>query len=78
MDNQAKRYIENLNNLTKKQAGVIEQLHKLMIEKEKHTISLIPNVRKLIEHGLNHDEIVEITNISPDELNRFISENKRC
>lgn len=49
-----------------------------MIEKEKHPISLIPTVRKLIEHGLSHDEIVEITNISPDELDRFISENKQC
>lgn len=49
-----------------------------MIEKEKHTIPLIPTVRKLIEHGLSRDEIVEITNIPSDELDRFISENKRC
>lgn len=72
MDTQAKRYIEDLNNLTKK-ADVIEQLHRLMIEKEKHTIPLILTVRKLIEHGLCRDEIVETTNIPSDELDPFIS-----
>ncbi|MBB6447053.1 hypothetical protein [Bacillus benzoevorans] len=45
MDTQAKWYFEDLNNLTKKQADVIEQLHRLMIEKEKHTIPLIPTNR---------------------------------
>ncbi|EIJ83821.1 hypothetical protein MGA3_00950 [Bacillus methanolicus MGA3] len=41
-----------------------------------HTIPLVSTIRKLIIHGLSRDEILDITNISSEEFNRILSENK--
>lgn len=49
-----------------------------MEEKETLTIPLIATVRKLIEHGLSRDEILDITNLSPEEFDLIVSENKQC
>lgn len=46
MDVQAKRYIEDLNNLTQKQANVIKQLNQFIQENERKALPLVPTVRK--------------------------------
>lgn len=76
IDTQTKQCIEDFNNLIKKQEHLIEQLNQLIKEKEEHTIPLLLTVRKLIEHGLSRDEILDITNISSEEFDRIVSENK--
>ncbi|MBA2876910.1 hypothetical protein [Thermaerobacillus caldiproteolyticus] len=76
IDAQTKQCIEDFNNLIKKQEHLIKQLNQLIKEKEEHTIPLVSTVRKLIEHGLSKDEILDITNISSEEFDRILSENK--
>jgi hypothetical protein len=55
----------------------MEQLNQLIKQKDEHTIPLASTVRKLIEHGLSRDEILDITNISLlEEFDGILSENK--
>jgi hypothetical protein len=75
---QTKQCIEDFNNLIKQQGHLVEQLNQLIKEKEEHTIPLVSTVRKLIEHGLSRDEILDITNISSEELDRIVSKDRRC
>lgn len=67
--------IEDFHNLIKQQGHLVEQLNQLITEKEEHTI---PTIRKLIEHGLSRDEILDITNISSEEFDRIVSKDRRC
>jgi hypothetical protein len=78
IDTQTKQCIEDFNNLIKKQEHLMEQLNQLIKEKEAHTIPLLSTVRKLIEHGLSRDEILDITNISSEEFDRIVSKDRRC
>ncbi|QNU32618.1 hypothetical protein [Geobacillus sp. 47C-IIb] len=78
IDTQTKQCIEDFHNLIKKQEHLIEQLNQLIKEKEEHTIPLVSTVRKLIEHGLSRDEILDITNISSEEFDRIVSKDRRC
>jgi hypothetical protein len=75
---QTKQCIEDFNNLIKQQGHLVEQLNQLIKEKEAHTIPLLSTVRKLIEHGLSRDEILDITNISSEEFDRIVSKDRRC
>lgn len=76
INTQIKQCIEDFNNLIKQQGHLVEQLNQLIKEKEEHTIPLVPTIQKLIEHGLSRDEILDITNISSEEFDRILSENK--
>jgi CRISPR/Cas system-associated protein Cas5 (RAMP superfamily) len=76
IDAQTKQCIEDFHNLIKQQGHLVEQLKQLIKEKEEHLIPLVPTIQKLIEHGLSRDEILDITNISSEEFDRILSENK--
>jgi hypothetical protein len=76
IDAEIKQCIEDFHNIIKKQDNLIEQLNQLIKEKEEHSIPLVPTIQKLIEHGLSRDEILDITNISSEEFDRILSENK--
>jgi hypothetical protein len=78
IDAQTKQCIEDFNKLIKKQEHLIEQLNQLIKEKEEHTIPLATTVRKLIEHGLSRDEILDITNISSEKFDLIVSKDRRC
>ncbi|UQD53540.1 hypothetical protein C0971_17080 [Bacillus methanolicus] len=73
---QIEQYIEDFNNLIKQQGHLVEQLNQLIKEKEEHSIPLVPTIQKLIEPGLSRDEILDITNISSEEFDRILFENK--
>jgi hypothetical protein len=75
---QTRQCIDGFNNLIKKQEYLMEQLNQLIKEKEEHTIPLVSTVRKLIEHGLSRDEILDITNISSEEFDRIVSKDRSC
>ncbi|QNU37117.1 hypothetical protein IC801_15050 [Geobacillus sp. 44B] len=77
IDTQTKHCIEDFNNLIKKQAYLMEQLNQLIKEKDEHTIPLAATVRKLIEHGLSRDEILDITNISSEKFDLIVSKDRR-
>jgi hypothetical protein len=70
--------IEDFNKLIKKQEHLMEQLNQLIKEKEEHTIPLVPTIQKIIEHGLNRDEILDITNISAEKFDLIVSKDRRC
>ncbi|MGQ4668791.1 hypothetical protein ACUIJN_23705, partial [Metabacillus halosaccharovorans] len=47
-----------------KQEKLIEEMNKTITEKDDYIINLESTVRKLIEHGLSKDAILEITGIT--------------
>jgi len=76
INNKLKRQFEDIQYLMKKQEKLFEEMNKSITEKDDYVINLETTVRKLIEHGLSKDEILEITGITPKRYEEILDERK--
>ena len=74
--NKLKRQFEDIHYLMKKQEKLLEEMNVALDEKDKYVINLETTVRKLIEHGLSKDEILEITGTTPERFEEIVAERK--
>jgi uncharacterized coiled-coil protein SlyX len=75
-NNKIKRQFEDIQSLIKKQEKLLEEMSKAMAEKDSYIINLETTVRKLIEHGLSNDEILDITGISIERYEDIAAERR--
>lgn len=75
-NNKIKRQFEDIQSLIKKQEKLLEEMSKAMAEKDSYIINLETTVRKLIEHGLSKDEILDITGISIERYEDIVAERR--
>lgn len=73
INNKLKRQFEDIHYLIKKQQKLLEEMNEAISEKDTYEIDLEATVRKLIEHGLSKDEILEITGISPERFEDIVA-----
>lgn len=71
-----KRQFEDIHYLMKKQEKLLEEINEAIDEKDNYVINLETTVRKLIEHGLSKDEILEITGTTPERYEDIVAERK--
>lgn len=76
INNKLKRHFEDIKYLMKKQEKLVEEMNKSLTEKENYVINLETTVRKLIEHGLSKDEILDITGINLERYEEIVAERK--
>lgn len=75
-NNKIKRQFEDIQSLIKKQEKLLEEMSEAMAEKDSYIINLETTVRKLIEHGLSKDEILDITGISIERYEDIVAERR--
>ncbi|WP_286230469.1 hypothetical protein [Neobacillus mesonae] len=76
LNNKIKRQFEDIQYLMKKQEKLVEDINKSITEKDNYVINLETTVRKLIEHGLSKDEILEITGITLERYEEIVAERR--
>ncbi|MEK3977874.1 hypothetical protein MKY37_02150 [Psychrobacillus sp. FSL K6-2836] len=60
----------------KKQEKLLEEINEVIYEKDTYVLNLETTVRKLIEHGLSKDGILEITGTTPERYEKIVAEKK--
>lgn len=76
INNKLKRQFEDFHYLIKKQEKLLDEMNEAMAKKDTYLINLETTVRKLIEHGLSKDEILEITGITLERYEEIVTEKK--
>ncbi len=76
INNKLKKQFDDIQYLMKKQGKLLEEMNKAFAEKEYYVLNLETTIRKLIEHGLSKDEILEITGTTPERYEVIVAERK--
>ncbi|MGM7683193.1 hypothetical protein ACSVDA_13675 [Cytobacillus sp. Hm23] len=76
-DNKINLYINEMQQLIKRQDQLLEKMNCTTNERNKNNLPLQRTVDRLIQHGLSKEEIVEITDITSDQYDNLVAQEKR-
>ncbi|KPH76569.1 MULTISPECIES: hypothetical protein [Bacillaceae] len=70
-------YIEELEMTNNTQKQLLKNLSQSIQEAEKQSLPLLETLEKLLEYGLNKEEILDITKLSHEAYENLVSEHRR-
>lgn len=71
--NQSTQYLEEISLIIQQQEQLLNKLNQTIQESKNQSLPLIETVGKLLEHGLNKEEIMDITSISATQYVNIVS-----